>query len=88
MDDNAMGFAVGQPQFTDDVDRQHDDSDFVADGGYAMEFWYKYQVTDNIAITPSVYWLSRPWGDNTRNWKGDYKSLGVFGGLVQTTFKF
>ncbi|WP_413440297.1 iron uptake porin [Synechococcus sp. MIT S1220] len=88
MDDNAMGFAVGQPQFTYNVDRKNDDSDFIADGGYAKEFWYKYQVTDNISVTPSVYWLSRPWGDNTRNWNGDYKSLGVFGGLVQTTFKF
>ena len=46
------------------------------------------QVTDNIQITPAIYWLSRPFGDNTQNDNGDYKSLGVFGGLVQTTFKF
>ena len=34
------------------------------------------------------YWLSRPFGDDTRNVNGDYKSLGVVGGLIQTTFKF
>ena len=84
---NALGFAVGQPQFTFVVDND-DDDDFVADGGYAMELWYKFQVTDNISVTPAVYWLSRPWGDDTQNYNGDYKSLGVFGGLVQTVFKF
>jgi hypothetical protein len=84
---NALGFAVGQPQFTFVVDND-DDDDFVADGGYAMELWYKFQVTDNISVTPAVYWLSRPWGDDTQNYKGDYKSLGVLGGLVQTVFKF
>ena len=49
-----------------------------------MELWYKFQVTDNIAVTPSVYWLSRPYGFDTP----DDKSVGVFGGVVQTVFKF
>ena len=61
---------------------------FVADGGYAMELWYSFQVTDNIQVTPALYWLSRPWSEDTQNVNGDYKSLGVFGGLGQTTFKF
>ena len=80
---NALGYAVGQPQFVYDVE-----DGFVADGGYAMELWYSFQVTDNIQITPAIYWLSRPFGDETQNVNGDYKSLGVLGGLVQTTFKF
>ncbi|AII44587.1 hypothetical protein KR100_14665 [Synechococcus sp. KORDI-100] len=82
MKSNALGYAVGQPQFV------YDDEDFVADGGYAMELWYKFQVADNISVTPSVYWLSRPLGDFTQNYKGDYKSFGVFGGVIQTVFKF
>ena len=49
-----------------------------------MELWYQFQVTDNIAITPGVFWLSRPWGQYTP----DNKSVGVLGGLVQTVFKF
>ena len=44
--------------------------------------------TDNIQITPAVYWLSRPLGDDTRDSDGDYTSFGVLGGLIQTTFKF
>ena len=83
---NALGYALGQPQFVTEVD--NDGSDFVADGGYAMELWYSFQVTDNIQITPAVYWLSRPGGDNTKDASGDYTSRGVLGGLVQTTFKF
>ena len=90
LEGNALGYAVGQPQFvTPGVWNKYGvDDDFVADGGYAMELWYSVQVTDNIQITPAIYWLSRPFGDDTRSVNGDYKSLGVLGGLVQTTFKF
>ena len=41
------------------------ESDFVADGNYAWEFWYQFQVTDNISVTPAIYYLSRPLGDLT-----------------------
>ena len=70
-------------QFVFDVERGD-----VDDAGYAMELWYSIQVTDNIQITPAVYWLSRPKGDSTVDGAGDYTSSGVLGGLVQTTFKF
>ena len=40
-------------------------SDFVADGNYAWEWWYQFQVTDNISVTPAIYYLSRPYGDLT-----------------------
>lgn len=70
---------MGQPQFVTALDKgTHDD------GNYATELWYQYQVTDNISITPGVFWLSRLMGDSTP----DDKSIGVFGGLVQTVFKF
>ena len=87
MEGNALGYAVGQPQFVFEVEDDSND-DFVADGNYAMELWYSFQVTDNIQITPAVYWLSRPKGDSTVDAAGDYTSSGVLGGLVQTTFKF
>jgi hypothetical protein len=35
------------------------------DGGVVLEAWYKWQVTDNISITPGVFWLSRPLGQLT-----------------------
>ncbi len=64
---NTLGMAVGQPTFVTDVDYRDSvsESDFVADGNYAWEFWYQFQVTDNISVTPAIYYLSRPYGDLT-----------------------
>ncbi len=89
---NTLGMAVGQPTFVTSVDYSSDaESDFVADGNYAWEFWYAFQVTDNITVTPAIYYLSRPFGDLT-NGTGDSANNGDtfnnFGGLLKTTFKF
>ncbi|MEB3332336.1 MAG: iron uptake porin [Synechococcaceae cyanobacterium] len=63
------------------------------DGNYVWEWWYKFQVTDNIAITPSLFYLSRPLGQDTISYTEEGRrrygdTFGVFGGLIQTTFKF
>jgi hypothetical protein len=71
---NALGFAVGQPTF---VTKQNDVN--AQDGNYAFEAYYKMQVTDKIAVTPAVFYLSNPTGTD---------GLDTFGALVQTTFKF
>ena len=93
---NVLGAAVGQPTFVTavDYDSDVDASDFVADGNYAFELWYKFQVTDNISVTPAVYYLSRPLGDTTDpadplfgGGRSD-DTFSNFGGLVRTTFKF
>jgi hypothetical protein len=49
------------------------------DGGsetLAYELWYKFQVTDNISVTPAFFWIENTGADDT------------YGGLVKTTFKF
>ena len=79
LEGNSLGGAIGQGQFVSSQNKGNPD-----DGNYVMELWYNYQVTDNISITPAIYWLSRPYGDITP--QGD--SLGVMGSVVQTTFKF
>ncbi|WP_036931340.1 carbohydrate porin, partial [Prochlorococcus sp. MIT 0702] len=93
---NVLGVAGGQPTFVTAVDYDDDvnQSDFVADGNYAFELWYKFQVTDNISVTPAVYYLSRPLGDTTDpadplfgGGRSD-DTFSNFGGLVRTTFKF
>jgi len=97
---NTLGMAVGQPTFVTDVSYRNDfddQSDFVADGNYAWEWWYQFQVTDNISVTPAIYYLSRPYGDLTngqsRPFGGDRQNnsdnqFNNFGGLLKTTFKF
>jgi hypothetical protein len=97
---NDMGFAVGQPTFATSVKdcskaskKAGTCSETPFDGNYVFEWYYNFKVTDNIAITPSVFYLSRPMGQYTNNLVkkggGGYDGqFNVFGGLVQTTFKF
>ena len=77
---NDFGFAVGQPVFatalTDDVTPY--------DGNYVWEWWYKFQLTDNITVTPALIYLSRPLGMVTP--QGE--SFRQFGGLIKTSFRF
>jgi carbohydrate-selective porin OprB len=48
------------------------------------EWWYKFQVTDKISVTPALIYLSRPLGQETP--AGE--SFSQFGGLVKTSFRF
>jgi hypothetical protein len=54
------------------------------DGNFAFEWWYKFQVSNNISITPAIFYLSRPNGQFTANGETN----NAFGGLVQTQFRF
>jgi hypothetical protein len=77
---NQAGMAVGQPVFATSLRN----GQTAQDGNYAWEWWYKFQVTDNISVTPALFYLSKP--------NGQYTTIGqssnVFGGLIQTQFKF
>ncbi|WP_216904926.1 iron uptake porin, partial [Synechococcus sp. CCY 9618] len=80
---NSLGMAVGQPTFF----TTSGDDDILSpdDGNYAWEWWYKFQITDNISVTPAIYYLSAPLGQFQ---KGNDDSFNNFGGLIKTTFKF
>ena len=79
---NTLGMAFGQPTFATSQFK-----DKPNDGNYAWEWWYKFQVTDNISVTPAIYYLSAPLGAEGRAVAGG-NALTNFGGLVKTTFKF
>jgi len=56
----------------------------VTDNGesnLAYELWYKFQVTDNISVTPAFFWIENAASATT---SGD----DTYGALVKTTFKF
>ncbi|MBW0168545.1 MAG: iron uptake porin [Vulcanococcus sp.] len=85
---NALGMALGQPTFITNTGR---DNVSAQDGNWAWEWWYKFQVTDNISVTPALYYLSNPLGQagwvlNGRT--NDSAPLTNFGGIIKTTFKF
>ena len=77
---NALGLAVGQPTFATRLNggQTPDDSN------YAWEWWYKLQLSDAIAVTPALFYLSRPLGGNT----AAGLSFDQLGGLIKTSFHF
>ncbi|MCP9773425.1 carbohydrate porin [Synechococcus sp. Tobar12-5m-g] len=82
---NSAGMAVGQSTF---LTKAGDNANINAnDGQYAWEWWYKFQVTDNISVTPAIYYLSAPLGQLQRGGGGS-DDFSNFGGLLKTTFKF
>ena len=90
---NNAGLAVGQQAFVtgielsgkavDGISSSTAEKQLARDGQYAWEFWYQFQVTDNISVTPALFYLSRPLGSVTQG-----ESFNQFGGLVKTTFNF
>jgi len=85
---NSLGMAVGQPTFVTATN-----SGTPQDGNYAWEWWYKFQVTDHISVTPAIFYLSNPQGAvGFANAQAEGLSttnpLTNFGGLIKTTFKF
>ena len=56
------------------------EADFEDDIPLRVEAFYKYQLNDNISITPGVIWLSSPNQDNDND--------DIFIGALRTTFKF
>ena len=46
-----------------------------ADGQFIWEWWYQLQVTDNISVTPALFYLSRPMGDFTPD-ESTFRQLG------------
>jgi len=66
---NTAGVAVGQPG----------NSEFIGDDATMLEIFYKYQVSDNISITPALFYVS-----NDQRFQGE----SSWGGVVQTKFTF
>ncbi|MCS5706789.1 iron uptake porin [Synechococcus sp. FGCU-3] len=85
---NALGMAVGQTPFV--TSNPSSVGGNPNDGNYAWEWWYKFQVTDNISVTPAIYYLSQTAGQvgKTNFATGGAATVNNFGGLIKTTFKF
>jgi hypothetical protein len=67
---NAAGIAVGQAPSAE--------TSGVSDATM-LEFFYKFQVTDNISITPALFYVD----SNQR-----YQDSSKWGGVIQTKFTF
>jgi hypothetical protein len=66
---NAAGIAVGQPSNSENAAK-----------ATMLEVFYKYQVSNNISVTPAIFYVS----DN----QGAQNAASNWGGVIQTTFRF
>jgi len=92
---NALGMGVGQAPYV--AKSGQPGGGTPNDSNYMWEWWYKFQVTDNISITPAIYYISNYDGAAGSSANGASYGLGsggatttsnLFGGLLKTTFKF
>jgi hypothetical protein len=67
---NTAGIAVGQVPSAETAG---------VDDATMLEFFYKFQVTDNISITPALFYV-----DNNQR----YEDSSKWGGVIQTKFIF
>ncbi len=73
MKGNALGFAIGEADTN--VNQ------------LAVELFYKFQVTDNISVTPAIFWIQNGGVDFAAN-DGLGRIDDSFGAVLKTTFKF
>jgi len=69
---NAAGFAIGAPGNAASL---KDDQKAIM-----WEAFYRYKVSDNISVTPAVFYVS--------NNQGLKQASDNYGGVIQTTFRF
>ncbi len=76
-DGNLLGFVVGMPPKVTDNDIANRED---GDTSYHLEAFYRYQVSDNISITPGLFVILDP--NHNDNNTTDYV------GTIRTTFTF
>ena len=94
---NTAGMAFGQPTFLTACGNSCErllgpGQASPRDGLFAWEWWYKFQVSDAISITPALFYLSNPYGqinsvigEQAGINHASFNNLGV---LVKTSFRF
>jgi hypothetical protein len=78
---NLLGFAIGQPPNTISNDYTEDDRPYEdIDISLHIEGFYRWQMTDNLAVTFGVMTVTNPEGDSDND--------DLFVGTIRTTFSF
>ena len=74
---NQAGFAVGSPLYVASSSASASEQT----PGFMYQIHYKYQVTNNISITPAIFWIDNNYNDLNAG-------SSTWGGVIQTMFKF
>jgi len=73
---NSFGMGLGQPSFATATSNGAPEES----GVWAWEWWYQWQISDAISVTPAVFYLNNP--------QGNEGGGNQFGALVKTSFRF
>jgi hypothetical protein len=76
---NAAGFALGQGAMATALRNGTPN-----DSNYAFEWFYRFRVSNNITVTPAIFYLSNPNGMQATG-NNAFNNTGF---LVQTQFRF
>jgi hypothetical protein len=77
---NLLGFVVGREPYLDKLEVASDLRSFRNDDSYHIEGFYKFQLSDNISVTPGVIWVTNP--------NQDDRNDDIIIGTLRTTFTF
>ncbi|MGB3265584.1 MAG: iron uptake porin [Microcoleus sp.] len=77
---NLLGFVVGRQPYLDKLEAPGNLDNFRNDQSWHFEGFYKFKLSDNIAVTPGVIWITNP-NQNDRN-------DDIIIGTLRTTFTF
>jgi hypothetical protein len=73
---NSFGMGLGQPTFASATRN----GAATESGVWAWEWWYQWQITDAISLTPALFYLNNPGGNEG--------GPDQFGALIKTSFRF
>lgn len=77
---NLLGFVVGREPYLDKLDAPSGLRRFSNDSSWHFEGFYKFKLSDNIAVTPGVIWITNPNQDRNND--------DIIIGTLRTTFTF
>ncbi|WP_254933698.1 iron uptake porin [Cyanobium sp. WAJ14-Wanaka] len=75
---NSFGMGLGQPAFASSTSN----GATTESGVWAWEWWYQWQITDAISLTPAIFYLNNAGNQDAA---GGGSQVGA---LVKTTFRF
>ena len=93
---SELAFAIGSPVFLTAY-RNPDGQAGSADAAVQLELWYRFQATDQLTLTPGLFWLPRPRGQLTAagsDWDSNPLPLGrdatlsALGAVLKVRFRF
>lgn len=93
LEGNSFGTAIGQAPFVTNsgvgTPRGFPVARIAQDSNLVWEAWYRWQLSDHIAITPAIYYAWQVGGEvGALSPTGLGTTINNLGGLMQTSFRF